>query len=135
MQGERPLVRTQLLRTFVVHAMAREARWSIEAGSLIRPPAIDAHVVELFMDRPITTYLSIIRPAAIRRSPTRQRRSRAWIAYVPRQAPAFQHCVQHHLEVLRVQLINHLLRFGKILLVPRKLSVVCVPSRRREVRA
>src|SRR5438128_5631358 len=135
MQREGPLVRTQLLRAFPVHAMARQPRWAIEPVALIRPPAVRSHVVELFVYRPVTTYLSVIGPVSIRRSPTWQRRSRAWIAYASHQAPAFEHCVQHHLEVLRMQLINHLLRFGKILRIPRKLSVVRVPTRRREVRA
>src|SRR5437660_5936185 len=135
MQGEWPLVRTELPRTFPVHAMARQPRWSIEPVALIGPPAINAHIVELFVHRPVTTYLSVIGPVSIRRSPTWQRRSRAWIAYASRQAPAFEHGVQYHLEVLRMQLINHFLRFGKILRIPRKLSVVRVPTRRREVRA
>src|SRR2546429_3552384 len=122
MQGERPLVRTQLLRAFPVHTMAREPRWAIETVSLIGPPAVRSHIVELFVDRPVTTYLSIVGPPSIQCSPTRQRRSRARIAYAARQAPAFEHRVQHHFEVLRVQLINHLLRIGKILRIPGELS-------------
>src|SRR2546421_10096501 len=129
MQGEWPLVRTQLLRAFPVHAMARQPRWSVEAVTLIGPPAVDANIVELFVDRPVTTYLPVVGPVSIRRSPAWQRRSRAWIAYASRQAPAFEHCLQHHLEVLCMQLINHLLRFGKILRIPCKLSVVSVPTR------
>src|SRR2546425_7717693 len=134
MQGEWPLVRTKLLRAFPVHAMAREPRWSIEAVTLIRPPAVDAHIVELFVNRPVTTYLSIIRPASVRCATARQWRSRAWIIHRARQTAPFEHGVQHHFEMLRVQLVYHLLRIGKVRLIPRELPVVRVPSGGSEVR-
>src|SRR5947209_2585639 len=94
MQSEWPLVRTKLLRAFPVHTMAREPRWSIEAVTLIRPPAVDPNIVELFVNRPVTTYLSIIRPASVSRSPAGQGGSSAWIIHGSPQAPAFEHGVQ-----------------------------------------
>src|SRR5215510_633972 len=81
MECERSFVWTQLPRTFVIHSMARQPRWSVQAVSLIRPPTINAHIVKLLVNGPVTTDLSIVGPMSIRRSPARQRYSRARLVH------------------------------------------------------
>ena len=52
---------------------------SIEPVTLVRPPTIDTNIIELFVNSPVTTYLSIIRPTIICRTTTWQRRGRAFV--------------------------------------------------------
>src|SRR6185436_17886287 len=76
-----------------------------------------------------------VRPPAIWRASAREWRSSAAIIHGSGETPPFKNGVKHNLEVLRVQLVNHLFRLGKVRWMPGELSVVRVPPRGREVGA
>ena len=115
MQRERPLVRPPQLRAFPVHAVPLEARRPVEAVALIGPPAVDADIDERLVIRPVARHLAIVRPLVV--SALRPLGSGGAVhgsGTVPVKPSPFDHDVQHDLEVLRVQLVDHLLRIGEV---------------------
>ena len=100
----------QQLRAFPVHPNSRQPRRLIEAVALIGPPAIDAEVVDAACDTASSTatarssgHLSSgVRPLGTALSGS------AGVVHGPGHAPPFDDDVQHDVEVLRVQLVDHL---------------------------
>src|SRR5262245_115290 len=135
MKRKYAFVRTELQRAFVVHANSRQSRRRVESIALIGPPAVNAHVIESLMNRPVATYLPVRRPPVIWRSTARQRRGCAWVTHPASESPSFNDGVQHSFESLSVQIVDHLLRIREILWMKCELSVVSVPARRCEVGA
>src|SRR5581483_3092878 len=84
MQCVHALIRPVHLRTFEIHAIARQARGRVETVTLIGPPAIHLLVEERFVYRPITAHLAIWRPMTVRGSSTRKRRRSARICHPAR---------------------------------------------------
>src|SRR5262249_60224867 len=64
MKGVGTLVGAPLTRAVPIHANAGEPRRGAETVSLVWPPAIDAHVEERFVKRPVAARLAIVWPRA-----------------------------------------------------------------------
>ena len=110
MQRVRPLVRPIQLRAFPIHPMPIEPRRAVEAVALIGPPAVDADDPSAACapassttpaGRAATDCPASVPAAAAARCTDR--------SPCPSASP-FDHDVQHDLEMLGVQLVEHLLR-------------------------
>ena len=112
-QREGALVRTPLTRSVPVHPIARQTRGRVEAVALVGPPTVDADVEQRFVRRPVAARLPVVRPLALRRAAAGQWRRRAAIGHTAFQSLAFEDDVQHDLEVIVVQLLNHARRIRK----------------------
>src|SRR6185312_14854501 len=134
-ERERPLVRVVLLRSLPVHAMPVQLRGAVEAVALIGPPAVDAVLHHGSVIGPVARHLAIGRPLAIGRAPARQRRRGAWIVDAAGEMLAFDHDVNHDLEVLVVERSELLARLGEVAGMPAELAVARVPAGGRELRA
>jgi hypothetical protein len=69
---------------------------------LIGPPTINAGVIELLVNWPVTTDLPVCWPTIVRRSPARQRRSRTPISHSAGEPLPFKNGVKYYFEVIGV---------------------------------
>ncbi len=118
-----------------VHAMPIQARRAVEAVALIGPPAVDADIHERLVNRPVARHLTIGWPRLSGGASARQRLARCTDRSPSREPRPFDHDVQHDLEMLGVQFVEHLLRIGKVRRVPGELAVARIPAGRRELGA
>src|SRR6185437_2410160 len=99
------------------------------------PPAVDAVLHHGSVIGPVARHLAIGRPLVVRGATAWQRRRGARVVDAAGEVLAFDHDVNHDLEVLVLERGELLARLGEVAGMPAELAVARVPAGGRELRA
>ena len=124
MEGVRALIGAFELRTFPIHAVARETRFDVERIAFVGPPAVHAEREGFAMGVPSATDLLFIEASDVTR-----------IADRSAQVVFENYRMQDNAKVLLMKFVDGLLGVGKNALVPGEGAVFTVPARGAKPRA